>query len=111
MSASVKFDSNAADCFIDRAFGNLMRAGDYLAELVRENISTPGPEASAPGEYPHRQSGELKGSVYVRGERNSLTVEIVADAEHAAHVDAARPFLERSMDESMPELIRIATGD
>jgi hypothetical protein len=109
MPVSVTIDYAAVDQLVDGYFEQLHDAADYMAQKVRANLSVPGPEASAPGQYPHLQSGELRASIAVYVDRGSLTCEVVAEAEHAPYVEAARPFLQRTLDEEGDEVLRIAT--
>jgi hypothetical protein len=109
MSVTVAIDYAVADQIVDGYFEQLHDAADYLAQKVRTNLSVPGPEASAPGQFPHLQSGELRASIAVYADRRSLTCEVVAEAEHAEYVEKARPFLQRTLDEEGDEVLRIAT--
>lgn len=89
----------------------LLAAGEALAEKVQENIDVQGPPASLPDEFPHKETGELQDSIHVRLDARSLSVDVVADAEHAPFVEEIRPFLRRTMREMKPVLRRIILAD
>jgi len=106
---AIKMAQKVAERIVDEVFDNLRRAGDHLADSIRSNISTPGPEASVPGDFPHRQSGDLQGSIRVYANRKTQTVAVVAEAPHAEIVEKMRPFMTRTLIEQMPEIERICT--
>lgn len=89
----------------------LEKAGRFAVKAVRENIATQAPPASLPGEFPHRQSGDLYRSTEMRLDRRSLTVRIVASAPHAEHVERNRPFLRRTLRKIKPQLREILLGN
>lgn len=99
------FDKEARAAILDAVAKRADRAANKLASAVRRNISTPGPEPSEPGEYPHKQSGELKSSVKVT-RRNQYRIDVSVDAPHAEYVEAIRPFLSRTVNEMFNALRR-----
>ncbi len=92
---------------LDMSAKRARRVAEKLANAIRANISTPGPDHSGPGEYPHRQSGELIAGVRVV-QRNQYRFDVVSDAEHAAIVEQTRPYFERTLIEQMDMLERAA---
>lgn len=84
--------------------------GDALATQTQVNIAAVGPPASAPGQYPHRISGELQESVGYRLNRRDLAVTVTASAEHAKYVESMRPFLRRTFREMRSKLRAIMLG-
>jgi hypothetical protein len=79
----------------------LDKVGEAVVARVKENISTAGPAPSSPGEYPHRQTGDLQASITHSIDMSTMSVGIKAEAEHAKYVEAARPFLRRTLGEMM----------
>lgn len=60
------------------------RAAEVIAQELRKNLSTPGPQPSAPGAYPHMQSGKMmRGVRTVVGKRSPYTVKVKINAPHA----------------------------
>lgn len=110
LTASVKIEWKG-----DRAGRNMLAAmlhgiqagGNFLADRTRDNIDTPSPPASAPGEFPHLQSGELHDSIRVEMNRRKKTVEVTAAAEHAAIVESTRPYLRLTYLQNKSRLRRI----
>lgn len=47
----------------DKLVRNVTAAGEQLAKIQRQSLNTPYPPASAPGESPHRRTGDLQASV------------------------------------------------
>lgn len=95
----LKFDAVALRALIiDDLMSRAERGANQIAKQLRRNISTPGPEPSRPGEYPHKQSGELARSIKVK-RRNQFRVDVVVEAPHAAYVEASRPFVSRTVAE------------
>lgn len=92
-----------------RAERAIVAGAQYIARRVRENISTPGPPASAPGEYPHVDTGELLASIEVRGTGMQRTV--VATADHAEQVEQSREFMQRTYRENRKRLREIVFGE
>jgi hypothetical protein len=88
----------------------LAAVGEFLADEIQGNISTQGPPASVPGEFPHKDTGELFSSIYSVINRRALTVRVVATAPHAKYVEASRPFIRRTLFESRAAMRRIMLG-
>lgn len=88
----------------------LVAAGDYLVAQVQANIAEPGPPHSAPGDFPHKVSGELSESVSAKFDRRSMSVTVTASAEHAPFVEDSRPFLRRTLRESRSAIRGIMLG-
>lgn len=97
---------------IDRARANLGKVGNSLTTKLKDNIATPAPPHSSPGEMPHKMTGELQESI--GPEQNGGTLRVKARADHAALLEmgtvkmAPRPFLKRTLVENADELGRIA---
>lgn len=83
------------------------RVANRLAGMIRRNISTAGPDPSSPGEYPHKQTGELKQGIRVI-QRNQYRWDVVSEAPHAAAVERTRPYMQRTLDEGLTALQREA---
>jgi hypothetical protein len=79
--------------------------GRELVSRVRDNIGTPTAAAgpSRPGEFPHRDSGDLYRSVSYRLDGDTVTIS--ANAPHAEIVEIERPYLRRTIYENQ-DLIR-----
>lgn len=60
------------------------RAAEVIAQELRKNLSTPGPQPSKPGGFPHTQSGKmLRGVRTVVGKKAPYTVRVKINAAHA----------------------------
>ena len=94
---------------LDESVKRCKRVAYKLADAVRANISTPGPEHSKPGEYPRKQSGELLKGIRVI-QRNQYRFDVVSESEHAGIVEEIRPYFERTLTENMDMLERAARG-
>lgn len=88
----------------------LEAAAEHVVEQTKQNIAAPGPPASRPGEYPHRVSGELQGSISSVVNARDLSVRVVATAPHARFVEARRSFLRRTFRESRSTIRQIVLG-
>jgi hypothetical protein len=84
----------------------LYAVGREVVAVVRENIAQVSPPRSQPGDFPHREFGELSASIDFRVNRNRLRVEVFSDSPYALPLElgtrnmAARPFLRRSLVEA-----------
>lgn len=108
MASSIRwYGDQVRQAIRERMRVRLHRAAQAVAQKIRENIGTPAPPHSAPGEFPHVVSGELLRSVGVETDKNSLTSRIVVTADHASEVEEKRPFLRRTLREMRPALRRI----
>lgn len=92
---------------LDLAAERANRVAEKLAKMIRKNISTPGPEPSQPGEYPHKQSGDLAAGIRVV-QRNQYRFDVVSEADHAGYVESVRPYMERTIHEGRTALEREA---
>lgn len=94
---------------LDLAAKRANRVAQKLANAIRQNISTPGPDPSEPGQFPHRQSGELIDGIKVI-QRNQYRFDVVSTADHAGIVEETRPYFERTINEQFEMLRRTAEG-
>lgn len=77
------------------------RAAKHLKTAIRRNIKEPYPPASAPGEYPHKRTGNLRRSIDIWVNRKTLEgyVGPTEDAPYGIFLEYgtrkmdARPFL------------------
>lgn len=80
---------------------------------AKKLISVPGPEPSSPGEPPHKQTGRLRASVGSEVIPNDLTGRVGTNLEYGKCLElgtsrmAARPWLRRSLFESVKALARL----
>lgn len=82
-----------------------IRAGaEFLADETRHNIGIQGPPASAPGEFPHRRSGDLQAGIQVAENRSQKSCSVISTADHSQAVEARRPFLRKSYLENKQKL-------
>lgn len=118
MSVSVrvtsKLDIEGYKKKLRRAMTSRLRmVGRSVVSTVRKNISVDGKSfgPSRPGEYPHRQTGELMRSVesQVSGSDQAVSVFIRATAPHAETVEEKRPFMRRTIAEMEHEIYRQLT--
>jgi len=78
-------------------------AGRAMVAEIKARISTPGPEASRPGESPHLQTGTLYASIRHEVDPVNLRVFVIADTEYAYYLEfgtfdvAPRPFMRRGL--------------
>lgn len=90
-------------------------AGELIASTIRRNLSTPGPAASAPGQFPHAQSGRLRNSVTYSTDASKMTLRVGTNVEYAAFLEGGtrrmepRPFLLRTVFMLKPQLRAIFT--
>lgn len=104
-SVKVRFYRGRAESAVRRVMNRRLAAAEYvLADRVRRNISRPSPPASAPGDFPHRDTGLLLQSVYSLHYRDSMTVRVANDAPYAADVERSRPYLHRSLQQASSRL-------
>jgi hypothetical protein len=90
-------------------------AGELIRSQLTRNLSTPGPAASAPGHFPHAQSGRLRAapmySVTRRRDRMMLRVSVPVEyakfLQFGASKMQARPFLDVTLFQLRPQLKRI----
>lgn len=92
---------------INKAGKRAEKAAKLLAKMIRENIDTPGPEHSKPGEFPRKQSGELMAGVRVV-QRNQYRYDVVSTSDHAEIVERMRPYMLRTLEEQRAALEREA---
>lgn len=60
------------------------RVAQVVAEELRKNLSTPGPQPSSPSEFPHMQSGAMmRGVRTVVSKASPYTVRVKINAPHA----------------------------
>ena len=90
---------------VDLAAAKAERVAEKLAAMIRRNLSTPGPEPSSPGEFPHKQSGDLRAGIRVI-QRNQYRFDVVSEADHAGYVESIRPYMERTLNEGRTALER-----
>lgn len=88
--------------------GRMGLAADYLVAKIRENVGTPAPPHSPPGQYPHRMTGELQASIGRQRVRDGY--HIYAAAPHAKIVEMRRPYLRRTLAEEQRQVVRIVMG-
>lgn len=68
---------------------------------------------SKPGEFPHKDKGDLQRSINYTVNRTRKSVKLSASAEHGLYLEkgtkkmAPRPFLSRTVSEETPTLVRI----
>lgn len=90
----------------------------FLQYRIKQNISRPvvrtaeGVQRSVPGEFPRKDSGDLRASVRVRFTKQGRKVvegEVFTDMEYASPLETRmnRSFMERTMRESAPILKRM----
>ena len=89
----------------------LLNAGHFAVRQIKQNIGTQGPPRSKPGEYPHRDTGELQKSVHMQFRRRELSVWIIASAPYAGTVETRRSYLRRTLMEIRPQLQTMLLGN
>lgn len=89
----------------DHVLLRLGLAADYLVAKIRDNIDTPAPPHSPPGQFPHRMSGELYDSVGRKLVGRGY--HIYASAPHAMVVEQRRSYLRRTLAEEQRQVVRI----
>jgi hypothetical protein len=114
--ASITFDRKALEDLAEgEAKRNLIRAAIFLQNKVRESISIPtrihGP--SAPGEPPHRDTGQLWNSIFWADNSHKRKLEVVIGTtmlHGAVHEYGERPFLRPALAANLATVRRIVTG-
>jgi hypothetical protein len=95
-----------------RLAGNLGDAGALLVSEIRANIGIQGPPPSRPGEFPHRDTGELQASFHFRVDTANLGVRVMTDVPWSQDLEfgtgrmAARPFQVRTFILQADEIAR-----
>ena len=90
----------------------LRRVGRLVANKVKQNIAVPGPDPSNPGEYPHKQTGNLQAHIDYRMNLAEEAVEVISGAvdpetgapysiylELKSESRGGRPYLTRTLKE------------
>jgi hypothetical protein len=86
-----------------RLGSNLGDAGALLVSEIQANIGIQGPPPSLPGEFPHRDTGELQASFHFRVDTANLGVRVMTDSDHFLAMElgtgrvAARPHAVRTL--------------
>jgi hypothetical protein len=100
------------EAVIDR---RMDRVAEELVEKMKQNVSQPGPEPSAPGEFPHMQSGEFEESFF--WQRDTQGGRIVgSSSDHALVLErgssrmAARPTIERTLRQMWGRIQAVLAG-
>jgi HK97 gp10 family phage protein len=118
MAASVKMtwhDKRIVKELGDELVTRLNVAGQLIVSEIRRNISEPGPAASAPGDYPHAQTGYLRQTITYNVDAKKLELVAGATAEYAQYLEegtanmAARPFILRTIRDITPKIKAIMT--
>jgi hypothetical protein len=89
------------------ALAGLEAGGEELVRMIRRNIGVQGPPSSAPGEFPHKLSGELAAGIGMTVNRSRKTVSIYSSAPHGPIVEETRPHIRRTYRESKATLRRV----
>lgn len=94
------FGDSVADRLAREADRKCAAAAHEAARIVRDEISIDGNGVpSQPGDYPHKQSGELAAGISAEKIGNDWCV--VSAAPHAAAVEESRPYLRRGIEENI----------
>lgn len=86
-----------------RIVRNLGDAGELLVTEIQANIGIQGPPPSLPGEFPHRDTGELQASFHFAVDTANLGVRVMTDSDHFLAMEmgngrvAARPHAVRTL--------------
>lgn len=103
------------DQYLRAVDGTLSRrlesVGEILVDVVRDNIDTPAPPHSVPGEFPHKDTGLLYERVRSRHFRRELRTRIEARTPYAGHVEEIRPYLRRTVRENRKWIDDTLTDD
>ncbi len=90
----------------------LRLVGEMLRSKIVRNLSTPGPEHSAPGEFPHAITGNLRKSVVYEHKPRENVVEVGTSVEYANRLENEldRSFLRRTLEEELSRVESILTA-
>jgi hypothetical protein len=86
-----------------RLGSNLGDAGALLVSEIQANIGIQGPPPSRPGEFPHRDTGELQASFHFQVDTANLGVRVMTDVSYSVELElgtgrvAARPWASRTL--------------
>lgn len=112
MGAKLFGDGSAVRAAIRAELNRRVFAGTILVlNQARELISTAGPEPSAPGEPPHKQTGHLRRSV--ANEIEGSVGRVGTNLKYGRWLElgtarmAARPWLRRALNEVKSEVKRV----
>jgi HK97 gp10 family phage protein len=111
------FGERFLDKIKDGVQRHVLEAAEKVADQVRINIGQPCPPHSDPGDFPHRESGELQESIHVRMVAGKLIkAEVYSTSKKMVWLEfgtsrmAARPFLRRTLAEMGPIVRRIVSA-
>jgi hypothetical protein len=113
--------TRAAEPIVKRAQRNLVDSARHLAQEVRNNLQTPFPPRSTPGNYPHMETTTLLSSydftpaVTQVGVFGIWQVTVGSDVEYAPYLEQGapginllpRPHLVRTLTAQMNPMARI----
>lgn len=94
----------------------LKRAAIFLKGQIQKNISTGAPPHSAPGEFPHVVTGELRRSIAWTVDDSRHFARVGTNKRYAAYLTkgtrymAPREFLERTLKENKGVIARLLVG-
>lgn len=89
----------------------LRAVADEIVDHARDLVGIQGPPPSAPGDPPHRETGELQEGIYASVDERSGLAMVGSDVPYAAIVDATRPWLERAAMESAGKVKGLEVDD
>lgn len=112
MAGKLDWNGDAYSRAVENATSRRLAAvGEILVDVVRDNIDTPAPPHSHPGEYPHKDTGRLYESVRSTHSRRELRTRVEARTPYAEHVEEIRPYLRRTVQENRKWIVDTLTDD
>lgn len=89
---------------------NLGAGAELLRASIQYNIGIQGPPRSSPGEFPHRETGELQESFFDELDADGLVARVGSDSDHVLAMEfgsgnvAARPHIIPTLIEHADEI-------
>lgn len=105
-------DKVAADTK-QKAWKRVMQAASYLKARIQQNVDTATAAAgpSRPGEYPHKLTGTLQKSIFLRPRQAELACDVGTKLVYGVHWETTnRPYIRRTLAEQLPQVKAILEG-
>jgi len=96
-----------------KAWKRVMQAASYLKARIQQNvdIATAAAGPSRPGEYPHKVTGTLQKSIFLRPRRAELACDVGTKLVYGVHWETTnRPYIRRTYAEQIAQIKAILEG-
>ena len=95
------------------AWKRVMAAGSFLKARIQRNvdIATAAAGPSKPGEYPHKVTGTLQKSIFLRRRQDMVAVDVGTKLVYGVHWEVTnRPYIRRTYAEQLGQIRAILDG-